>query len=172
MLKLTKRFHPDFVTRNKKPLGSVTIDWNNPLSRDLKWFAWTDRGGLCSDLVSDTFHVRAPKGYTNTLQGAGLSIQDNDNDGVELLGTAAPEPTHNEVTMAAYVRWDETASSGNQTILFLNSPGNEFTLRLTQTSGGFSYGFNAAYVTVAANRSITTADNTANFKSGQLFSRH
>lgn len=170
LIKLPKRLHPDFALLNRTPIGPVTIDWSNPLTSRLKWFGITDLGGTFHELVKKSFNVRAPKGYELTIRGMGQEFLDNNDDGVELFGTESPEPTNNEVTYFAFARWDATSESGSFTILAVNSPGTEFSVRLSQSSGGFNYKFAAASSTVAANRTANGPGGGANsFADGGIF---
>ena len=50
-LNLPKGYHPDFQNQRVKPLGSVEIDWDNPITKNLLYyFVWQD--GQPYDLVS------------------------------------------------------------------------------------------------------------------------
>lgn len=70
---LPKRLHPDFRDPNKRPMGPVAIDWNNPLSRGLLFYpVWEGNNARC--LVTGELGTVAGTGITQVLTDEGVAL--------------------------------------------------------------------------------------------------
>lgn len=167
LILLPKRFHPDFKLPKQKPLCPVEIDWTSKFSKDLDVYTLAQSGGAMVDMTNHITHT-VPNGGSVTPGGIGCQFLDQAGSSIELTNTFGDEPVNNAVTFCCFLRWEPTGGTGNQFVMYRDSPGTNFSVGFAHLAGGLRYGFSGSSSTSAANRSVGTSVDTANFKAGQL----
>jgi len=116
---LPKHLHPDFAEPGRKPVGTVEVDWDNPITRGLLAVFVPQSGGTLYDLVSRTFLTK--EGTTLLWDADGWTTGDTDSQ------FTAPDSSRFDIVGDQSIAIDcfySTAASNNQTIACNRNSGN------------------------------------------------
>ena len=122
MLKLPKRFHPDFSRPNKKPVGPVEIDWSNPITLGLIGAYVFNRHTGYQDLVSkqhlSAFGSASLKPVGSVRRNYGVSCSDDQNS--YMTGDSAVYRARITDKLTAFIDIDyrDATSGGTNGFLF------------------------------------------------------